>query len=79
MSHASIPAEVRAARGLPDSLVRISVGIEDPEDLIKGEPHAISQERNAMIDSFQYYLSSQIHHFLWEHACWQSMDCLIQS
>ena len=52
MSHASIPAEVRAARGLPDSLVRISVGIEDPEDLIKGEPHAISQERNAMIDNF---------------------------
>ena len=34
MSHASIPAEVRAARGLPDDLVRISVGIEDPRDLI---------------------------------------------
>jgi cystathionine beta-lyase/cystathionine gamma-synthase len=28
MSHASIPAEVRAARGLPDDLVRISAGIE---------------------------------------------------
>jgi cystathionine beta-lyase len=34
MSHASIPAEVRAARGLPDDLVRISVGIEDAADLI---------------------------------------------
>jgi len=34
MSHASIPAEVRAARGLPDDLVRISVGVEDVEDLI---------------------------------------------
>jgi cystathionine beta-lyase len=34
MSHASIPAEVRAARGLPDDLVRISAGIEDPQDLI---------------------------------------------
>eukprot|EP00191_Tetraselmis_sp_GSL018_P003381 CAMPEP_0177610046 /NCGR_PEP_ID=MMETSP0419_2-20121207/19517_1 /TAXON_ID=582737 /ORGANISM="Tetraselmis sp., Strain GSL018" /LENGTH=812 /DNA_ID=CAMNT_0019105219 /DNA_START=292 /DNA_END=2727 /DNA_ORIENTATION=- len=34
MSHASIPAEVRAARGLPDDLVRISCGIEDAEDLI---------------------------------------------
>ena len=34
MSHASIPAEVRAARGLPDDLVRISVGIEDADDLI---------------------------------------------
>ena len=34
MSHASIPAEVRAARGLPDDLVRISTGIEDARDLI---------------------------------------------
>lgn len=37
MSHASIPAAVRAARGLPDDLVRISVGIEDPADLLAGD------------------------------------------
>jgi cystathionine beta-lyase len=34
MSHASIPAEVRAARGLPDDLVRISAGIENIDDLL---------------------------------------------
>ncbi|GBF88229.1 cystathionine beta-lyase [Raphidocelis subcapitata] len=34
MSHASIPAEVRAARGLPDDLVRIACGLEDADDLI---------------------------------------------
>ena len=34
MSHASIPAEVRAARGLPDDLVRISAGVEDADDLV---------------------------------------------
>ncbi|HWZ43481.1 MAG TPA: cystathionine beta-lyase [Candidatus Saccharimonadales bacterium] len=34
MSHASIPAEVRANRSLPDDLVRVSVGIEDADDLI---------------------------------------------
>jgi cystathionine beta-lyase/cystathionine gamma-synthase len=34
MTHASVPPERRAAIGLTDSLVRISVGIEDPEDLI---------------------------------------------
>jgi len=34
MSHASIPAEVRRARGLPDDLVRISAGIEDEKDLL---------------------------------------------
>jgi cystathionine gamma-lyase len=34
MTHASTPAEVRAALGISDRLVRISVGIEDTEDLI---------------------------------------------
>jgi cystathionine beta-lyase len=34
MSHASIPPEVRAARGLPDDLVRISTGIENARDLV---------------------------------------------
>nr|CAB3467211.1 unnamed protein product [Digitaria exilis] len=34
MSHAAIPAAVRQERGLTDDLVRISVGIEDVEDLI---------------------------------------------
>ncbi|MGH9374230.1 MAG: trans-sulfuration enzyme family protein [Vicinamibacterales bacterium] len=34
MTHASVPPERRAAMGLTDSLVRISVGIEAPEDLI---------------------------------------------
>ncbi|CAL0310113.1 unnamed protein product [Lupinus luteus] len=34
MSHASIPATIREARGLTEDLVRISVGIEDVNDLI---------------------------------------------
>ncbi|MBI1850883.1 MAG: PLP-dependent transferase [Planctomycetes bacterium] len=34
MTHASIPAERRRALGLSDSLVRLSVGIEDARDLI---------------------------------------------
>ena len=33
MTHASIPAEVRQARGVTDGLVRLSVGIEDVGDL----------------------------------------------
>jgi cystathionine beta-lyase len=35
MSHASIPAEVRKARCLATDLVRLSVGIEDADDLIQ--------------------------------------------
>jgi cysteine-S-conjugate beta-lyase len=34
MTHASIPAERRAALGLADTLIRLSPGIEHPEDLI---------------------------------------------
>ena len=33
MSHASIPAEVRKARSFPEDLVRLSVGLENVEDL----------------------------------------------
>ncbi len=34
MTHASVPADIRREMGLTDSLVRLSVGIEEVEDLI---------------------------------------------
>jgi len=34
MTHASIPREIREARGLTDTLLRLSIGIEDVEDLV---------------------------------------------
>jgi cystathionine gamma-lyase len=34
MTHGSVPMDVRAALGISDTLVRLSVGIEDPDDLI---------------------------------------------
>lgn len=42
MTHASIPAERRAELGIGDGLVRISVGIEDVEDLIEDLTEALS-------------------------------------
>ena len=41
MTHASIPKEERLKSGLTDSLIRLSVGIEDVEDLIKDLKQAI--------------------------------------
>jgi cystathionine beta-lyase len=35
MSHASVPAEHRATRGIAKNLVRLSIGIEDADDLIE--------------------------------------------
>jgi cystathionine beta-lyase/cystathionine gamma-synthase len=34
MTHASVPPEMRRAMGLTDGLVRLSVGIEDVDDLV---------------------------------------------
>ena len=44
MTHASVPAEHRAALGLSDALIRISVGIEDIEDLKEDLEQALSLE-----------------------------------
>ncbi|CAM5548489.1 cystathionine gamma-synthase [Mycolicibacterium aubagnense] len=42
MTHASIPAEKRAAIGISDSLVRLSAGIEDADDLIADLAQALA-------------------------------------
>jgi cystathionine beta-lyase/cystathionine gamma-synthase len=41
MTHASIPREERIKNGLSDSLIRLSVGIEDGEDLTEDLAQAI--------------------------------------
>lgn len=41
MTHASIPREERIANGLVDSLIRLSVGIEDADDLMEDLNQAI--------------------------------------
>jgi cystathionine gamma-lyase len=42
MTHASIPKEIRESRGITDGLVRLSVGIEDCDDLIADLEQALS-------------------------------------
>lgn len=42
MTHASIPKEVREKTGVVDSLIRLSVGIEDVEDLIDDLKNALA-------------------------------------
>ena len=43
MSHASIPQEERVRRGITDNLIRLSVGIEDVEDLLVDLEQALSK------------------------------------
>ena len=42
MTHASIPRDERLKSGVKDSLIRLSVGVEDAEDLVKDLENALS-------------------------------------
>ena len=42
MTHASVPPEQRAVLGISDQLIRLSVGLEDIDDLIDDLTNAFS-------------------------------------
>ncbi len=42
MTHASVPREARLAAGIQDSLVRLSIGLEHPDDLIEDLNRALA-------------------------------------
>ncbi len=42
MTHAAVPAEQRAKTGITDGLVRLSVGLESPDDLIADLEQALA-------------------------------------
>ncbi len=43
MTHASLPAEVRKQLGIDDTLIRLSVGVEDVDDLVNELDHALTR------------------------------------
>lgn len=43
MTHGSIPREIRLKNGIADELIRLSVGIEDPEDIIADLKQALAK------------------------------------
>lgn len=43
MTHASVPLAMRQAMGLTDSLIRLSCGIEDGEDLLEDLEQALGE------------------------------------
>lgn len=47
MTHASVPQDVRAALGIDDGLVRLSVGVEDIDDLVEDLNQAFSRSKGA--------------------------------
>ena len=51
MTHASVPADQREVLGISDNLIRLSVGLEDTDDLIKDVEQALNV---AVSQSFMY-------------------------
>lgn len=51
MTHKSIPAETRRASGIKDSLIRLSVGIENADDLINDLNQAFTQLEKELVKS----------------------------
>lgn len=47
MTHADVPAAQREAAGITDGLVRLSVGLEDPLDIIRDLSQALAQAKGA--------------------------------
>jgi len=51
--HASIDPATRAARGLPEDLIRLCVGIEDPHDLLDDLERALIDAGAIALDASQ--------------------------
>jgi cystathionine beta-lyase/cystathionine gamma-synthase len=47
MTHASIPPEARAELGLSDTLIRLSPGCENPQDLVEDLTEGLAQIESA--------------------------------
>lgn len=52
MTHASVPREKRLSSGIQDSLIRLSCGIEDADDLIKDLEAALEKSKIKSVHSF---------------------------
>jgi cysteine-S-conjugate beta-lyase len=49
MTHKTIPAEKRRAAGVSDSLVRLSIGLEDDEDLVRDLEQALAVKTGKLV------------------------------
>lgn len=51
MTHASVPEKDRLELGITDSLIRLSVGLEDIDDLLQDIENALTAASNISINS----------------------------
>lgn len=51
MTHADLSAARRREDGIPDGLVRLSVGVEDPDDLVEDVRHALARVATRTVEA----------------------------
>ncbi|KAJ8920224.1 hypothetical protein NQ315_011885 [Exocentrus adspersus] len=65
MTHASVPPELRKTLGISDNLIRLSVGIEDVEDLLADLKQAFNQKMGEELGYLPYpegFETACVHH-----------------
>lgn len=63
MTHASVPEKERTALGISDTLVRLSVGLEDEADIIEDLEQALAAAVSNIHNS-QHYISAKHGHLV---------------
>lgn len=61
MTHASVPENERKILGISDTLIRLSVGLEDEADIIEDLEQALSAAVNNIHSTQHYLISKQCH------------------
>jgi len=54
MTHASVPKEDREALGISDTLIRLSVGLEDEEDLLEDLDQALKAAVSGLLSECRH-------------------------
>lgn len=67
MTHASVPENERRVLGISDTLIRLSVGLEDEADIIKDLDQALA----AAVNHFH------THAFEIASCCFEDLDCAV--
>lgn len=80
MTHASVPAEQRAELGITDNLIRMSVGIEDEENLVADIKQALQAAVSNSIaaGSLALQANCSVTGFCVGDSCDSSISCTVR-
>lgn len=69
MTHASVPEKERSVLGISDTLIRLSVGLEDEADIIEDLGQALDAAVSNIHNTLHYLSAKHCHLGLWSWNC----------